>query len=88
MDIYSFGLVCYWQLVRDVMVSRHSRTWKDIYDKLISTGFDGQQFAQALALPENVSTRMQKFFKLTLAINPADRSSNWEQLLSLLIGEK
>ena len=95
MDVYSFGMLCMWILFKE-----NKRYPKDG----IATSLDGltiadglknvsQDLAQDLVrtaedLDDQKIYKLDTFFKLTLAIDPQARTSNFKKLLQLLTPDK
>lgn len=83
MDIYSFGLICFWLL------------FPAEFDDLASTRgglTDVQAKAERLASEKNSSElydsqSLVKFFAITLSTDPEARKMDWKELVSLLSQE-
>ncbi|KAI1428792.1 hypothetical protein F5Y12DRAFT_632003 [Xylaria sp. FL1777] len=93
MDIFSFGLICYWILSWDQNFSHLSAEEEDQAMRTLNGGLQGDnnkphELAIALVRSMNldISTleNLERLFDLTLAPEPQHRASNASQLLSLL----
>ncbi|KAI0855302.1 hypothetical protein F4860DRAFT_40163 [Xylaria cubensis] len=93
MDIFSFGLICYWILSWDQSFSHLSAEEEDQAMRNLNGGLQGNnnkphEVAIALVRGMNLDTstleNLERLFDLTLTPEPQNRAGNASQLLSLL----
>ena len=85
MDIYSFGMLCVWLLCYNTE-SRPGRTFRKDSD---GTNEEDKSFISELVqcsenLEEEDRRKIQKFLCLSLATDPEERPSNFNELLPFL----
>jgi serine/threonine protein kinase len=83
MDIYSFGILCFWLL----LYNAQEDTTCDFDDNLNSSksilDFAHQSITAIAGLDNQRKHNLTQLFDLTLANNPAERSSDFNQLIHL-----
>ncbi|KAF4948637.1 hypothetical protein FGADI_9541 [Fusarium gaditjirri] len=86
MDIYSFGMVCFWVLFpqnfREIVNCQHS---EGMEEALLNIQTTAEQLATGAELLEP-SRRdfLARFFRVTLCQAPQGRNQNWQELVQLL----
>ena len=88
MDFYSFGLLCLWLLFYNSRETESRNFYKDLEsDEKISTiahrWVDGMK-----PTDDTLESNLHQLFNLTLAIDPAERCSNLNQLVCLLAPDR
>jgi serine/threonine protein kinase len=85
MDMYSFGMLCLWLL----FYNTQENTTCDFYNHLNSAetaSVLAHELIMAMGgLDDQRRCNLSQLFDLTLADNPAERSSDFNQLISLLL---
>lgn len=85
MDIYSFGMLCLWLLC----FKSQENTDNDFYGYLASArtlvDLAHEAITAMIGLEEQKRRDLSQLFDLTLAKKPAERSSNFNQLIPLCI---
>lgn len=85
MDMYSFGILCLWLL----FYNTQENTTCDFYNHLNSAetaSVLAHELIMAMGgLDDQRRCNLSQLFDLTLADNPAERSSDFNQLISLLL---
>jgi hypothetical protein len=84
MDTYSFSLLCLWLL----FYNTHRNSTRNFYDNLDSAKtvliLAHQSIMEIADLDDYRGRNLRQLFDLTLANNPAERSSDFSQLIRLL----
>lgn len=87
MDIYSFGMLCLWLL----FYNTQENTTRDFYSHLNSAervSALAHELVSIAGLDDQRRCNLNQLFDLTLANNPAERGSNFNQLISLLVSHR
>ncbi len=86
MDAYSFGMLCLWLLFYNKAANRDRTFRKDLKDSRMELLYHASELLRATPDLENrEKDDLQKVFRSTLAQNPAERTTDFDEILELLI---
>ncbi|KAK5445183.1 hypothetical protein LTS15_010274 [Exophiala xenobiotica] len=84
MDVYSFGLVCFWILFRSNLVVDAEDLFRVVKTNDQFPAVTNQILSLWSDLSEYQNSCLSQFFKKTVCLDPNDRESDFEQLLKLM----
>lgn len=89
MDIYSFGLLCLWLLFYNGGETEGHDFYKDLESKETASIFARRLVDEMNVADDDVAKRnLYQLFNMSLAIDPADRCSDLDQLVCLLTRDR
>ncbi len=84
MDIYSFGMLCMWLLLYHGGETAHRKFHEDLKSDNATSTLAHQLVTGLTDVNDEQRSNLHQLFDLSLAINPAERCSNFGQLVCLL----
>ncbi|KAL9119337.1 MAG: hypothetical protein Q9187_004112 [Circinaria calcarea] len=85
MDVFSFGLLCLWILFYNCQKDIHAGFENSIKPEERNLSFAQKSIVKLGELNDQEKSRLNRFFELTLAIDPQERSLDVWQLTKLLM---
>lgn len=84
MDVYSFGMLCLWLLCYHGGETAHRDFYEDLKSKEATSALAHQLLTETHDVNDEQRRHLHQLFDLSLAIEPAERCSNFGQLVRLL----
>lgn len=84
MDVYSFGMLCFWLLFKENEAYPSQNDIRELKGNDRLRILAQQLVMKAAGLNEEKKSSLNRFFELTLIRDPDGRSQNFVQLLQLL----